>query len=103
MAKVLLVEDDPRIASFVKRGLEAEGYLVDSAADGRDALMLAEENRYPLIVLDRMLPGLNGLDVCRALRGAGSESMILMLTAKDTLQDKLDGLGGGADDYLTKP
>ena len=103
MTKVLLVEDDSRIASFVRRGLEAEGYVVDLAENGREALALARENGYPLIILDRMLPGLDGLNICRALREAGSDSMILMLTAKDSLQDKLDGLGSGADDYLTKP
>ena len=73
------------------------------AADGSDGLALAEQNGYALIILDRMLPGLDGLEVCRALRASGSDSMILMLTAKDSLQDKLDGLDGGADDYLTKP
>lgn len=103
MTGVLLVEDDGRIASFVRRGLEAEGYAVDVSADGAEALALAEENAYPLIILDRMLPGLDGLDVCRALRASGSDTMVLMLTAKDGLQDKLDGLGSGADDYLTKP
>jgi DNA-binding response OmpR family regulator len=103
MTKVLLVEDDARIASFVRRGLEAEGYFVDLAENGREALALARENGHPLIILDRMLPGLDGLNICRALRDAGSDSMILMLTAKDGLQDKLDGLESGADDYLTKP
>jgi DNA-binding response OmpR family regulator len=103
LTKVLLVEDDARIASFVRRGLEAEGYRVDLAESGREALTLAHDHPYPLIILDRMLPGLDGLSVCRSLREIGSDSMILMLTAKDSLQDKLDGLGGGADDYLTKP
>ncbi len=103
MANVLLIEDDARIASFVRRGLEAEGYRGDLADNGDDALVLAQENAYPLVILDRMLPGLDGIDVCRSLRRAGSDSMILMLTAKDALQDKLDGLNSGADDYLTKP
>jgi DNA-binding response OmpR family regulator len=103
MTNVLLVEDDARIASFVRRGLEAEGYRVDLAVSGGDALALAEANRYPLVILDRMLPGPDGIGVCRALRASGSDSMILMLTAKDTLQDKLEGLNSGADDYLTKP
>jgi DNA-binding response OmpR family regulator len=103
MTNVLLVEDDPRIASFVRRGLEAEGYRVDLAGNGRDALALAEANRYPLVILDRMLPGGDGIGICRSLRDSGGDSMILMLTAKDSLQDKLDGLNGGADDYLTKP
>jgi two-component system, OmpR family, response regulator len=103
LAKILLVEDDPRIASFVRRGLEAEGYAVDFAENGDDALALARNTSYPLIVLDRMLPGLDGLEVCRQLRRERCESCILMLTAKDSLQDKVDGLKGGADDYLTKP
>jgi DNA-binding response OmpR family regulator len=100
---LLLVEDDARIARFLRRGLEAEGYVVDSATTSQDALILARGNKYPLIILDRMLPGADGVEVCRTLRGSGSDSMILMLTAKDSLQDKLDGLGSGADDYLTKP
>ena len=103
MAKILLVEDDPRIARFIKRGLEAEGYVVDSAENGDDALAMARDTAYPLIVLDRMLPGLDGLEVCRLLRRERRDSSILMLTAKDSLQDKIDGLKGGADDYLTKP
>jgi DNA-binding response OmpR family regulator len=103
MARVLLVEDDARIARFVRRGLEAEGYVVDTAEDGEEALALTEDNRYPLVVLDRMLPGMDGLALCRSLRRLGSDSMILMLTAKDSLQDRLDGFAGGADDYLTKP
>ncbi|MGH6925040.1 MAG: response regulator transcription factor [Propylenella sp.] len=103
MTRNLLVEDDVRIASFVRRGLEAEGYAVDLAESGDEALALANDGAYPLVILDRMLPGIDGLNVCRAMREAGSDSMVLMLTAKDSLQDKLDGLGGGADDYLTKP
>jgi DNA-binding response OmpR family regulator len=103
MTNVLLIEDDARIASFLRRGLEAEGYMVDFAGSGPEALTLAQGNHYSLIILDRMLPGLDGIEICRALRGSGSDSMILMLTAKDGLQDKLDGLGSGADDYLTKP
>jgi two-component system OmpR family response regulator len=103
LAKILLVEDDPRISGFVKRGLEAEGYVVDFAENGDDALAMARDTPYRLIVLDRMLPGLDGLEVCRLLRRERRESCILMLTAKDSLQDKIDGLKGGADDYLTKP
>jgi DNA-binding response OmpR family regulator len=103
LSKILLVEDDPRIASFVKRGLEAEGYVVDRAENGEDALALARNASYPLIILDRMLPGLDGLEVCRLLRRERHDSRILMLTAKVGLQDKVDGLKGGADDYLTKP
>ena len=103
MIKVLLVEDDLRIAQFVRRGLEGEGYLVDQAGDGREAMELAERNGYRLIVLDRLLPGLDGIQICSRLRQQGSESLILMLTAKDALQDKVEGLKSGADDYLTKP
>jgi two-component system, OmpR family, response regulator len=102
-ARLLLVEDDRRIVAVLKRGLEAEGYSVDVAQDGAGALERARSDAYALIILDRMMPGLDGLDVCRKLRDAGNRSMILMLTAKDTLQDKIDGLKGGADDYLTKP
>jgi two-component system, OmpR family, response regulator len=103
MTRVLLVEDDPRIVGFLHRGLAAEGYAVDTATDGRQALDLARDNRYRIVILDRMLPGLDGLDICRMLRERGGDSAVLMLTARDSLQDKLDGLGSGADDYLTKP
>jgi DNA-binding response OmpR family regulator len=102
-ARLLLVEDDRRIVAVLKRGLEAEGYSVDVAHDGAEALRRARSDDYALIILDRMMPGLDGLEVCRKLRDAGNRSMILMLTAKDALQDKIDGLKGGADDYLTKP
>jgi two-component system, OmpR family, response regulator len=103
VAKILLVEDDARIIGFVKRGLEAEGYTVDVAENGHDALAMAREIGYPLIVLDRMLPGLDGMEVCRVLRSEQRNSLVLMLTAKDSLQDKIEGLKSGADDYLTKP
>ena len=101
--KLLLVEDDPQIVRFVKRGLEAEGYVVDVAASGEEALTLTREKEYPLIVLDRMLPDGDGLNVCRTMRREGCGSLMLMLTAKKSLQDKMDWLRGGADDYLTKP
>jgi two-component system, OmpR family, response regulator len=102
-ARLLLVEDDPRIASFLQRGLAAEGYGVDLVRDGVEGLERATAGAYTLIVLDYMLPGLDGLEVCARLRKAGCRSLILMLTAKDGLQDKIAGLKGGADDYLTKP
>jgi two-component system, OmpR family, response regulator len=102
-ARILLVEDDPRIVSFLSRGLEAEGYSIAVAHDGHQALNLARTDKFELIVLDRMLPGLDGLGVCHILRQEGNRSLILMLTARDTLQDKIDGLKGGADDYLIKP
>jgi two-component system OmpR family response regulator len=103
LPKILLVEDDSRIASFIKRGLEAEGYVVDVASNGNDGLALARDPAYRVVILDRMLPGMDGLAICRALRAEQRNCYILMLTAKDALQDKVDGLKGGADDYLTKP
>ncbi|ATU94041.1 response regulator transcription factor [Phyllobacterium zundukense] len=103
MARILLVEDDDRIVGFVKRGLEAEGYLVDLANNGEDALAMVRETPYALIILDRLLPGIDGLEVCRILQRERHENLVLMLTAKSSLQDKVDGLKGGADDYLTKP
>lgn len=103
MTAVLLVEDDPRIASFVRRGLEVEGYAVDVAGTAAEARTRAQARAYPLLVLDRMLPDGDGLEVCRTLRGEGFDGLVLMLTARDAVQDKIDGLKGGADDYLTKP
>ena len=102
-ARLLLVEDDRRIASVLKRGLEGEGYAVDLAHDGAQALERVRSEDFAVIILDRMMPGLDGLEVCKKLREAGNRSLVLMLTAKDALQDKIDGLKGGADDYLTKP
>ena len=101
--RLLLVEDDPRIVSFLRRGLEAEGYEVDVAGEGPQALDLARSTKFALIILDRLLPGLDGLQVCKSIREEGNQTPILMLTAKDALEDKIDGLKGGADDYLTKP
>jgi DNA-binding response OmpR family regulator len=103
VAKVLLVEDDSRISQFIKRGLEAEGYVVDVAVEGGQALLLAHDHDYELIVLDRMLPGRDGMDICRLLRIEKNQALILMLTAMDSLQNKIDGLRCGADDYMTKP
>jgi two-component system, OmpR family, response regulator len=101
--RVLLVEDDARVAAFVRRGLESEGYAVDTAADGPAGLAMARAAAYPLILLDRRLPTLDGLEVCRALREEGCGAMVLMLTARGGLQDRVEGLRGGADDYLAKP
>ena len=103
MSRILLVEDDERIVGFIKRGLEAEGYVVDLANNGEDALAMGRDTPYSLIILDRVLPGIDGLEVCRILRRERRENLVLMLTAKDSLQDKVEGLKGGADDYLTKP
>lgn len=103
MEQLLLVEDDRRIVSFLQRGLEAEGYRVEVARDGRQAIGLAQAKDFALIILDRMLPDLDGLSVCAQLREDGTPSRILMLTAKDSVLNKIEGLKGGADDYLTKP
>jgi DNA-binding response OmpR family regulator len=103
VVNVLLVEDDPRIVRFVKRGLEAEGYSVEVVGNGDAALELSRGNQYAIVILDRLLPGLDGMEVCQTLRREKRQCMVLMLTAKDTLQDRVEGLQGGADDYLTKP
>jgi DNA-binding response OmpR family regulator len=103
IVKVLLVEDDKKIATAVKRGLEAEGFTVEVAFDGNDGLWLATESTYDLLVLDIMLPGRNGYRICADLRAAGNWTPILMLTAKDGDLDEAEGLDTGADDYLTKP
>ncbi|MFC3692679.1 response regulator transcription factor [Chenggangzhangella methanolivorans] len=100
---ILVVEDDRRIASFLSRGLEAEGYQVTVAEDGRDGLEHIRNGGFDLVILDRMLPYVNGLEVCRIVREEKRPVLILMLTAKDGIQDKVEGLKGGADDYLTKP
>ena len=101
--KILLVEDDKKIATIVKRGLEAEGFTVEVAFDGVDGLWLATEGRFDLIILDIMLPGRNGFQICADLREADDWTPILMLTAKDGDLDEAEALDTGADDYLTKP
>lgn len=100
--RILLIEDEARIAQFVERGLIYEGYRVSVARDGHTGLMIARDNPPDLVILDWMLPGLDGLEVCRRLRAA-SEVPILMLTAKDDIKDRVTGLDAGADDYLVKP
>lgn len=101
--RMLLVEDEKKIANFIERGLKEENYVVDVVYDGEKALFLAEINPYDLIVLDIMLPGKDGITVCRELRSKKIDVPVLMLTAKDRLGDKVLGLDAGADDYLTKP
>ena len=101
--RVLIVEDEPKLASLVRRGLEREGIASDVAARGEDALWKAEATRYDVILLDVMLPGMDGFEVCRRLREASVLSPVLMLTARDSVSDRVAGLDGGADDYLTKP
>ncbi|MEF3118669.1 response regulator transcription factor [Streptomyces chrestomyceticus] len=101
--RLLIVEDEKRLALSLAKGLTAEGYAVDVVHDGLEGLHRAGEGTYDLIVLDIMLPGMNGYRVCGALRAAGNDVPILMLTAKDGEYDEAEGLDTGADDYLTKP
>jgi heavy metal response regulator len=101
--RILIIEDEKKIADFIKRGLKEEGYAVDIANDGENGLFLAKTNDYDLVLLDLMLPKLDGITVCRKLREEKMLSPIIMLTAKDALKDKVTGLDAGADDYLTKP
>ena len=101
--RVLVVEDEIKMAALIKRGLEREGYAVDVAADGDEALWAAREQLYDAIVLDAMIPGPDGYQVCRTLRQEGRWAPVLMLTARDSVGDRVLGLDAGADDYLTKP
>lgn len=100
---ILLVEDETRVADFIRRGLAAEGWSVDHVSSGEDALEHAAANAYDVILLDLMLPGIQGQDVCRKLRARKSKTPILMLTALDSPEEKVEGLKIGADDYLPKP
>ena len=101
--KILLVEDDKKIAAVVKRGLDAEGFTVDVSLDGAEGLWRATEYSYDLIILDLMLPGSNGYEICGALRERGDWTPILVLTARDGVRDETEALDIGADDFLTKP
>jgi two-component system OmpR family response regulator len=101
--RVLVVEDEVRMAALLKRGLEEEGYTVDVAATGIDGLALSVEHEYAAVVLDAMLPELDGFAVCMRLRSAGMWAPVVMLTARDAVEDRVRGLDAGADDYLTKP
>src|SRR5260221_209518 len=100
--RILIIEDEQRIMQFIQRGLIYEGYRVEAAYEGRSGLAVARDNPPDLVILDWMLPGLDGLEVCKRLRSASSVP-ILMLTAKDTVGDRVIGLDAGADDYLVKP
>ena len=100
--RILVVDDDPEIVSFVRRGLAYEGYTVDTAGDGTEALTKARNREPDLVILDIMMPGLDGIEVAKRLR-QGGDVPILMLTAKGTVADKVTGLESGADDYLVKP
>lgn len=100
--KILVVEDEEKIARFIELELTHEGYEVDKVTDGREGLMMAESGQYDLVLLDIMLPGLNGIEVLRRLRKT-TELPVIMLTARDAVMDKVSGLDMGADDYITKP
>lgn len=101
--RVLIIEDERKIALALKKGLEQETFAVDICSDGDEGLRYALDEPYDVIVLDRMLPGKDGVAVCQELRLAGNRTPILMLTAKDKVKDRVDGLNAGADDYLVKP
>jgi DNA-binding response OmpR family regulator len=101
--RILVVEDERRLCGIIKRGLLEEGYAVDTAYNGEDGEYLAESTPYDLVVLDIMLPKKSGVEICRDLRLKGVNTAILMLTAKDTVEDRVRGLDAGADDYLVKP
>lgn len=101
--RVLIVEDEPKMLGFLKQGLEEQRYAVDTAQNGEDGLHWALNFPYDIILLDIMLPGLDGFELCRALRNQRIQTPILMLTARDTIDDRVAGLDRGADDYLVKP
>ncbi|OGW84811.1 MAG: DNA-binding response regulator [Omnitrophica bacterium RIFCSPLOWO2_01_FULL_45_10] len=101
--RILVIEDEKKITDFIKRGLKEEGYAVDVAYDGQEGEFLAKTNEYDLILLDLMLPKVDGLSVCKNLRASGILTPIIMLTAKSAVEDRVEGLDAGADDYLMKP
>lgn len=101
--KILLVEDDPKISSFVKIGLESKGCIVDTAFDSSIGERLALTRKYDVIILDVVIPGISGFDLCKKIRNCGNQTPIIMLTSLDSVEDKLTGFDCGADDYLVKP
>lgn len=101
--RILIVEDEEKVASFLKQALEEAGYAADVAPDGQSGLAKAQAAEYDVLVLDHLLPGLTGQELCHRLRASGSAAAILMVTARAALDDKIAGLDAGADDYLTKP
>lgn len=101
--RILLVEDEKKMASFIERGLKEEGYAVDTVYDGEKGWEYASVNDYDVIILDWMLPKMNGLVLCAKIRESGRQTPVLILTARDAVEDKIKGLDRGADDYLTKP
>lgn len=100
---VLIVEDDPSVLRFLRQATEEAGYTPQTSRDGMVGLRSAKENAFDIILLDVMLPGMNGFEVCRRLRASGNRTPILIITAKDALEDKVEGLDAGADDYIVKP
>ena len=101
--RILIVEDEKKVASFIKKGLEEEYYAADIANDGRESLKLADSEEYDLIIMDLMLPFIDGVTLTKEIRKRKISTPILMLTVKDTVESKVEGLDSGADDYLTKP
>jgi two-component system, OmpR family, response regulator len=101
--QILMVEDEPRVADFVRRGLRAEGWMIDHVTNAEDGLLLMHDTRYDLILLDMMLPGMSGEEMCRHLRMVRNDVPILMLSALGSTEDRVTGLRNGADDYLPKP
>lgn len=101
--KILVIEDDPTTGSYITDGLRREGHIVDLVPEGRDGLIQATTSEYDVMVVDRMLPGLDGMSIIRTLRGAGNRTPALFLTAMGGVDDRIDGLNSGADDYLVKP
>lgn len=101
--KILLIEDEHKIAQSIKKGLEQERYIVEMVFNGEDGLDFAESQDFDLIILDRLLPGMDGVEICREIRSKSIHTPVLMLTARGQTQDKVEGLDAGADDYLTKP
>ncbi len=101
--RILVVEDEKKMASFIERGLHEEGYAVDVAADGEAGWEYATTNEYDLVILDWMLPKMSGLTLCQKIRQTGQRTPVMILTARDAVEDKIKGLDQGADDYLTKP
>jgi two-component system, OmpR family, copper resistance phosphate regulon response regulator CusR len=101
--RLLIIEDEPGIAGFLKEGLEEEYFAVDVASDGRSGLDLAMTNEYDLLLVDWMIPGISGIEVCRQLRKGGNDAPIIFLTARDTIEDVVFGLDAGANDYIRKP
>jgi two-component system, OmpR family, response regulator len=101
--KILVIEDDAEMAAYVAKGLRQQGHAVDHAANGRDGLFLAASEPYDLLIVDRRLPGLDGLAIVKTVRGAGVKTAVLFLTTMSGIDDRVEGLEGGADDYLVKP